>query len=185
MQARYDELVLAHTEAHVRHIDGPPKGDEWQIGDNYYSAATPLAARTAAGCTVQVACYSPHQHAIQGRGHRGATGRIVAAPVSLGLLRVTGQIVKAHCGTRHATEAPTGAHAVAMACCGPAWHVTWRHRCFPHMDVASCATSRGLCLLETALGMTVCVCFCTGGGCGVQRAGAAGVRGGAAAGTPC
>lgn len=62
MQARDDELVLAHTEAHVRHIDGPPKDDEWQIGDNYYSAATPLAARTAAGCTVQVACHNPHQH---------------------------------------------------------------------------------------------------------------------------
>ncbi|CAL8468789.1 g8330 [Coccomyxa elongata] len=52
-KARDDELVLAHTEAHVRHVDGPPKDDEWQIGDNYYSAATPLAARTAAGCTVQ------------------------------------------------------------------------------------------------------------------------------------
>lgn len=46
--------MLAHTEAHVAHIDGPPKDDEWQIGDNYYTAATPLAARTAAGCTVQV-----------------------------------------------------------------------------------------------------------------------------------
>lgn len=54
VQARDDELEQAHTEAHVRHIDGPPKEDEWLIGDNYYSAATPLAARTAAGCTVQV-----------------------------------------------------------------------------------------------------------------------------------
>ncbi len=67
MQATDEELVLAHTEAHVRHIDGPPKGDEWQIGDNYYSAATPLAARTAAGCTVQVSCYIPHQHATSGQ----------------------------------------------------------------------------------------------------------------------
>ncbi len=53
-QATDDELMLAHTESHVRHIDGPPKGDEWLIGDNYYSPLTPVAARMAAGCTVQV-----------------------------------------------------------------------------------------------------------------------------------
>ena len=53
-QASDEELTLAHTKSHVRDVDGPPKGDEWLIGDNYYSPMTPVAARMAAGCTVKV-----------------------------------------------------------------------------------------------------------------------------------
>ena len=53
-QATDDELRLAHSADHVAYVDGPPGPDDWVVGDNYFSEATPVAARTAAGCTVQV-----------------------------------------------------------------------------------------------------------------------------------
>lgn len=53
-QATDEELQRAHTAEHVRRISGPPKADEWLMGDNFYSEVTPIAARYAAGCSVQV-----------------------------------------------------------------------------------------------------------------------------------
>lgn len=54
LQASDAELRLAHSQEHIAYVDGPPEEDEWVYGDNFYSEATPVAARTAAGCTVQV-----------------------------------------------------------------------------------------------------------------------------------
>ncbi len=53
-QATDEELQRAHTAEHVRHISGPRKKDEWLMGDTFYSELTPVAARYAAGCSVQV-----------------------------------------------------------------------------------------------------------------------------------
>ncbi len=53
-QATDEELQRAHTAEHVRHISGPRKDDDWLMGDNFYSELTPVAARYAAGCSVQV-----------------------------------------------------------------------------------------------------------------------------------
>ena len=55
-QATDEELQRAHTAEHVRHISGPRKDDDWLMGDNFYSELTPVAARYAAGCSVQVPC---------------------------------------------------------------------------------------------------------------------------------
>ncbi len=52
-QATDDELRLAHSADHIAYVDGPPGPDDWVMGDNFFSEATPVAARTAAGCTVQ------------------------------------------------------------------------------------------------------------------------------------
>ncbi|CAL5221680.1 g3914 [Coccomyxa viridis] len=52
-QATDEELQRAHTAEHVRHISGPRKDDDWLMGDNFYSELTPVAARYAAGCSVQ------------------------------------------------------------------------------------------------------------------------------------
>ncbi len=59
-QATDSELRLAHSEEHIAYIEtsGP---EDWACGDNFFSEATPVAARTATGCTVQVrAAYSQH-----------------------------------------------------------------------------------------------------------------------------
>ena len=53
-QATDEELERAHTAEHVRHISGPRKEGDWLMGDNFYSELTPVAARYAAGCSVQV-----------------------------------------------------------------------------------------------------------------------------------
>ena len=53
LQASDAELRLAHSQEHIAYVDGPPEEDEWVYGDNFFSEATPAAARTAAGCTVQ------------------------------------------------------------------------------------------------------------------------------------
>ncbi|KAK9831462.1 hypothetical protein WJX81_007773 [Elliptochloris bilobata] len=52
-QASDSELRLAHSVEHIAFVDGPPGPDDWVYGDNFFSEATPVAARTAAGCTVQ------------------------------------------------------------------------------------------------------------------------------------
>ena len=54
LQASDAELRLAHSVEHIAFVDGPPGPDDWVYGDNFFSEATPVAARTAAGCTVQV-----------------------------------------------------------------------------------------------------------------------------------
>lgn len=59
VQATDEELQRAHTAEHVRHVSGPPKDDEWLMGDNFYSELTPIAARYAAGCSVQVSLPRP------------------------------------------------------------------------------------------------------------------------------
>ena len=53
-QATDAELRRAHTEAHIEFVSSPPRSDDWLMGDNFFSPATPLACRLAAGCTVQV-----------------------------------------------------------------------------------------------------------------------------------
>jgi acetoin utilization deacetylase AcuC-like enzyme len=58
-QASDEELLRAHTEAHVKFVSGPPRVDDWLMGDNFFSPGTPLACRLAAGCTMQVCMRCP------------------------------------------------------------------------------------------------------------------------------